>query len=383
VTDLVRGLTEGAQTQYDEVRALYDYFSTDNGFRYSLSTVEGDSGSPIVDFLENKRGFCVQYAAALAWLVREAGYPARVAFGFTRGSGAREGVYSLTNLNLHAWTEVYFPRFGWVPFDATPGTSVPGSTRTNWAPDSNEDPDNSPTGAPAPGTSAGPLPSVDPGRDPGFEPGEGSVGGAGSVPINGWYIAAAAAAVVLLVLLLAPSARRRALRRSRRARTGSVIALSPAPPGQEDLVTDPSAMTQAQRDAHAAWAELLDTMIDYGVLVDPSETPRATAGRLATTPQLAPPGRPQTAVLARAEERARYAPAPVRPTNLDDAVRAAREAFEDEATQWQRISARLFPKSVLMRWRVGWFGFVAASVRRAGQVRDAVLLVNLRRRRRS
>jgi hypothetical protein len=201
--------------------------------------------------------------------------------------------------------------------------------------------------------------------------------------INGWYVAAATTAVVLLVLLLAPSARRRALRRSRRARAGSVIALTPAPPGQEDLVTDPAAMSQAQRDAHAAWAELLDTMIDYGVLVDPSETPRATAGRLSTTAQLAPSGRPQTAVLARAEERARYAPTPVRPTNLDDAIRSAREAFEDEATQWQRISARLFPKSVLMRWRLGWYGFVATSVRRAGRVRDAVLLVNLRRRRRS
>jgi transglutaminase-like putative cysteine protease len=382
VTDLVRELTAGAQTQYDKVRALYDYFSTENGFRYSLATIEGDSGSAIVDFLENKRGFCVQYAAGLAWLVREAGFPARVAFGFTRGNGVRDGVSSLTNQNLHAWTEVYFPGFGWVPFDATPGTSVPGSTRTTWAPDPNEDPDDDPTAAPSPGVTAGPLPSVNPGQEPGFEEGEGPTGGNQSIAINSWHIAGAAAAVVLLIILFAPSARRRALRRNRRARTGSVIALTPAPPGQEDLVTDPAAMSQAQRDAHAAWAELLDTMIDYGVLVDPSETPRATAGRLATTPQLASYGRPQTAVLARAEERARYAPTPVRPTNLDEAVQAARKAFEDEATRWQRISARLFPKSVLMRWRLGWFRFVATSVRRTGRVRDALLLVDLRRRRR-
>ena len=32
----------------------------------------GTTGSDIVDFLTNKQGYCVQYAAALAWLVREA-----------------------------------------------------------------------------------------------------------------------------------------------------------------------------------------------------------------------------------------------------------------------------------------------------------------------
>jgi hypothetical protein len=36
-----------------------------------------------------------------------------------------------------------------------------------------------------------------------------------------------------------------------------------------------------------------------------------------------------------------------------------------------------------MRWRLGWYSFIAASVRRAGRVRHAVLLVDLRRRRRT
>ena len=101
----------------------------DNGFSYSLSTESGTSGQDIVDFLTNKVGFCQQYAAAMAWLVRAAGIPARVAFGFTNGSQRDGDTYTLTNLNLHAWTEVYFDGFGWVPFDATPAYGVPGSTR--------------------------------------------------------------------------------------------------------------------------------------------------------------------------------------------------------------------------------------------------------------
>ena len=44
----------------------------------------------------------------MAWLVRAAGIPARVAFGFTNGSKRDGDTYTLTNLNLHAWTEVYF-----------------------------------------------------------------------------------------------------------------------------------------------------------------------------------------------------------------------------------------------------------------------------------
>jgi TgpA N-terminal domain/Transglutaminase-like superfamily/Domain of unknown function (DUF4129) len=377
VNDLVAELTAGQDTQYDQVRALYDYFSPENDFRYSLSTVEGDSGSAIVDFLENKRGFCVQYAAALAWLVRSAGYPARVAFGYTRGSGARDGVYTLTNLNLHAWTEVYFDGFGWVPFDATPANGVPGSTRTAWAP-----PIDTSTGSPQgnPQATVTPGPTGQP-RDV-DEPGVGGTGDGGlKLDINPWYVVAGAGVVVLILLLLAPSLQRRALRRRRRSRTGTVIALTPPPPGQEDLVTDPAAMTAAQRDAHNAWAELLDTMIDYGVLVDPAETPRATASRLSTTPELGPTGRPPTTVLARAEERARYAPAPVRASSLDEAVREARRAFSENATRLQQLSAWLFPRSVLMRWRLGWYGFRATTDRRIGRVRDIVLLVPLRERR--
>jgi Transglutaminase-like enzymes, putative cysteine proteases len=376
VSNLVAELTAGQDTQYDRVRALYDYFHPSNGFRYSLSTVEGDSGSPIVDFLENKRGFCVQYAAALAWLVRAAGYPARVAFGFTRGT-SRAGAYVMTNRNLHAWTEVYFPNFGWVPFDATPGTAVPGSTRTAWAPDLDTEV-NSPQVPAAPATPA-PRPGVDP-VDELDTPGAGSE--EAGLPVQAWHVAVGVGVVVLLVLLLAPSSYRRVLRRRRRARTGPVIALNPPPPGQEDLVTDPAAMTQAQRDAHNAWAELLDTMIDYGVLVDPAETPRATAKRLVATPQFSSTGHASTSLLARAEERARYAPAPVRVTNLDEAVRTARRAFAANATRRQRISAALFPRSVLMRWRLAWFGLVVATSRRVGRVRDALLLGPLRRGRR-
>ena len=83
ITERVRQLTTGRTTEYDKVRAIYDFFTPANGFSYSFDAPGGNSGSAIVDFLASKKGFCVQYAAAMAWLVRAAGFPARVAFATT------------------------------------------------------------------------------------------------------------------------------------------------------------------------------------------------------------------------------------------------------------------------------------------------------------
>jgi hypothetical protein len=360
------------------VRAIYDFFRPSNGFTYSLTTEKGESGNAIVDFLNSKRGFCVQYAVAMAWLVRDAGYPARVAFGFTQGAGRRDdGAYSLTNLNLHAWTEVFFPDFGWVPFDATPPSSITGSVSSAWAPNPDAAPTDEPSESAAPSSSAGPAPSAS-GPERGENPGDELLIGSAATGPSWWMIAGLAALAVLLVALLMPSARRRALRRSRRTRSGQVIELGPAPPDGA-VITDPTAITVVRRDAHSAWAELLDTMVDFGVPVDPSETPRSTAERLSKLSELAPPGRVQAGVIARAEERARYARAPLHVERLDDAVRATRAAFHERASRTTRLQAVLFPRSVLQRWRMGWIGFVSRNVRIAGRVRDTLLTVSPRR----
>ena len=379
VSELVSQLTAGRQTQFDRVQAIFEYFDT--GFRYSLTTEPGSTGNAIVDFLfETKQGFCTQYAAAMAWLVREAGYPARVAIGFTRGRGATEGVYELTNHNLHAWTEVYFSGFGWVPFDATPSSAIPGSAPTSWAVDV-PDPVN-PGGPqePLPGQGANPQPG---GPDPRLPEGDLGAGGGGAAPAQrNWYLAAAAAGLLVLLILATPALSRRALRRRRRARSGEVIVLGGESPGEvpiSDLVVEPSAIATARRDAHEAWAELIDTMIDYAVPVDESETPRATATRLAGLAGLDPAARPPVHLIARAEERARYAKYPLRAPNLDEALRVFREALADRATRWERLRAEIFPPSVLLRWRLAVARAYGALVGIGGRIRTATAMINPRR----
>jgi hypothetical protein len=58
----------------------------------------------------------------MALMLRLLGIPARVAAGFTSGEyDKRRGEWVVTDHNAHTWVEVYFPRYGWLPFDPTPG----------------------------------------------------------------------------------------------------------------------------------------------------------------------------------------------------------------------------------------------------------------------
>lgn len=356
VTDLVAELTEGLDNPYDQVRAILAYFRTENGFRYSLETGNETTGSAIVDFLiVNKRGYCVQFATAMAWMVRELGLPSRVAIGFTSGSQRTEGAFTLTNHNAHAWPEVYFEGFGWVPFEPTPSSSVGGAVTPAWAPDPNrpDDPDQTPSAAPGAGPTADPD---NPFQDR-LPEGEVPIGGGAGVDDTGssWRGLVAAGAALLIGLLATPALsrlrmRRLRLRRARAARASRAPAGPPPPPGPSGLtVTGDGSPERAQ--AHAAWDELIDTMVDFRIPLDPAETPRLTAARVARHCYLEADPKAAAHRLGQAEERARYARTPVPPDGLLDALRAVRRAVSASATRTARVRAAVLPPSTWQRWR--------------------------------
>ncbi|WP_446216068.1 transglutaminase TgpA family protein [Micromonospora sp. IBHARD004] len=386
VDKLVDQLVKGRQNDYDKVRAIYDYFSVENGFTYSLATKGGTSGDDITDFLATKVGFCQQYAAALAWLVRRAGIPARVAFGFANGSNSGGGAYVLTNRNLHAWTEVFFGGIGWVPFDATPAASIQGSIRSPWAPDTDAPEETNPTtgSTSAPGAadpSAGPN---GPDRTDKETDGGLALDGGGptrQAPVWPWWTAGALA---LLALLAAPALLRRALRRRRRARahgpTATVLDAGPGSPGGAREVMVGADADRARADAHAAWDELLDTLVDFRVPVDRTETPRATADRLVRDTLTGDASAATAArLLGRAEERARYARDPLTGEALHPALRSVRGALAAQADRRTRLLAAVLPPSVLLRWRRAISDASTRLVAAAGQVRHLVVRWSPRR----
>jgi transglutaminase-like putative cysteine protease len=90
---------------------------------YSRKSAHARAEDPTGDFLFGDRiGYCVYFAHAAVYLMRELGLPARVAAGYAvneadRGDGS---AILLRGGNAHAWPEVYLADFGWVVVDISP-----------------------------------------------------------------------------------------------------------------------------------------------------------------------------------------------------------------------------------------------------------------------
>ncbi|MBS7287864.1 MAG: DUF4129 domain-containing protein [Candidatus Freyarchaeota archaeon] len=95
---------------------------------------------PVVAFLENEVGTCIDFASTFATTLRYLGVSARLVIGYYDGyaetdySGGRLK-YIIKAYNLHAWVEVWVPTSGsgvWVPFDPTPPPTIPPPSGMGW-----------------------------------------------------------------------------------------------------------------------------------------------------------------------------------------------------------------------------------------------------------
>lgn len=124
----------GADTAHDEYEAtvaLEHYFRSPP-FTYSLNPRLTGKAPPLADFmLYTHRGYCQQFSGAMALVLRLHGIPARVAVGFLPGKLQGSETYLVNNRDAHSWVEVYFPQYGWMPFEPTPGAHLPSDTSTS------------------------------------------------------------------------------------------------------------------------------------------------------------------------------------------------------------------------------------------------------------
>jgi transglutaminase-like putative cysteine protease len=115
---LAQQLSAGAATPYQFVQAVERHLA--NGYVYNERP--GRSSYPLESFLfTTHRGYCQQFAGAMALLLRMGGVPARVAAGFTTGHYDQATKrWLVTDYDAHAWVEAWFPSYGWVRLDPTP-----------------------------------------------------------------------------------------------------------------------------------------------------------------------------------------------------------------------------------------------------------------------
>ncbi|HEX5173764.1 MAG TPA: transglutaminaseTgpA domain-containing protein [Gaiellaceae bacterium] len=122
---LAEQVAGGARTPYGAVSRLEYWFVSSGIFRYSNHPTH--TSPPLVGFVaKTHAGYCQYFAGAMALMLRYLGVPARVAVGFAGGTyDSNQHLWNVTDREAHAWVEVWFKGYGWVPFDPTP--SAPGA----------------------------------------------------------------------------------------------------------------------------------------------------------------------------------------------------------------------------------------------------------------
>ncbi|MGI8679173.1 MAG: DUF3488 and transglutaminase-like domain-containing protein [Jatrophihabitans sp.] len=328
--NLVGEITNGKPTPYDKARAINDYFiDPANGFVYDLSAAEGDTGSALVDFLQARKGFCQQYAAAAAAMMRAVGVPARVVLGYMHPAPNAQGDFTVTTADAHSWVEAYFSGVGWIPFDPTPASGLADSARNDlpWAPHSTT-------------TSTGParVPTVRP-----ASPRNGALttaptshaakprsdNSSGNSALTIWLLVLA---VVLVAAGLVPAVARWGRRRRRHL------------------------AARRDGDTDALWAELSDTAVDLGFVWSPARSPRQVAAWLG---QEATACAQSLQALAVAVEHGRYAPSTAdsdrrAPDSLVLELREVTGELRARRGGRARLRATWWPASV--RWTARWGG---------------------------
>jgi transglutaminase-like putative cysteine protease len=374
--------TAKATSQFQEAVALQDWLAA-GSFKYTLHAPSVVSAAGLIKFLEvTKAGYCQQFSYAMAVLARLLGIPSRVAFGFTAGAANGSGSWTVTTHDAHAWPELYFQGYGWLRFEPTPSGAT--GQGTAYAP-----PYSLSLASPGPPSLATTGPTSSPGTATGHATGQllppnlreilgnenlgGVTGGASRAQVSPWEIFGLVVAGLVALALMAPwcarlVVRRLRWRRNRRpaaggpaiaaggtaeagpttalpgsgATAGTAVAVRPALSAREIRVR--------ARDvawAHAAWQELRDDLLDYGVGCLPSESPRAVAARTGALLDLTGTARAALDRIAMAEERARYAPAPADGSGLRGDSVAVRRAIAAAVPRSARWRARLLPSSVL------------------------------------
>jgi len=131
IVQLANEITGKYRRQYDKARALETWLRSNYGYAYTppLSRMYEvtEDGDPLAFFLFDAReGYCEYFATAMTVMLRAIGIPARVTGGFLAGEyNPISGSWTVRRKHSHIWTEAWFPPYGWVEFDATPGEEFP------------------------------------------------------------------------------------------------------------------------------------------------------------------------------------------------------------------------------------------------------------------
>lgn len=328
VRQLAERWTEGFDTPFLKLVALQDNLRE---FTYSIDVPLSASTDHLTTFLINdRRGYCQQFAAAFALLARHLGFPARVSIGFLPGETdiATPTDFTVKGTDAHAWPEVLFDDYGWVRFEPTPGNGAtpPGYTSRFAAGATNPNISDTRRLNSGPGSLAGLIPEQLGGRDRGGEVNPSDPRNRQGSPAWEETFARLVAVLVVSVLVL--------------------IALVPLLKAIRTWARYRGARTPTD-DVAAAFAHFESEAAELALARAPSESASSFARRMGEAYRVP---KAQALELATIYERALYGRTEIEPTMADAARRLAgqlRTPLWSGATWLQRARRLFSPKGLL------------------------------------
>jgi transglutaminase-like putative cysteine protease len=120
VAALAENISARASHPYDIAVDITRYLRINIEYARTIPPVP-PGADPMEWFLFDEQvGFCNYYATAQVLMLRSLGIPARFVVGYAEGEYDRQTrTYTVRKEDSHAWPEVYFMDYGWVPFEPT------------------------------------------------------------------------------------------------------------------------------------------------------------------------------------------------------------------------------------------------------------------------
>src|SRR3989338_6246910 len=115
VIEFASKLVEGEDDLYIVVNKIAEW--TKENVHYNLSTLTANASQKASWVLEQRQGVCDELTSLFIAMLRSVGIPAK----FFSGVAYTNSELFPENWGSHGWAEVYFPGFGWVPYDVTYG----------------------------------------------------------------------------------------------------------------------------------------------------------------------------------------------------------------------------------------------------------------------
>ena len=127
VRELAERLTAGVSTPYGKAKAIESHLRTMN-YEKEIEPPPFNADGVEHFLFTLGEGYSEYFSSAMTVMLRSQGVPARMVTGYTTGNKVSgEDIYIVTDSHSHGWVEVFFPRYGWIPFEPTPGESLPGT----------------------------------------------------------------------------------------------------------------------------------------------------------------------------------------------------------------------------------------------------------------